>query len=596
MSDQPGPDHPVDTRDEAPLNVVFEADLTGGGLAGVRTWRLPDDATRETKDAAGGGVGDEDDGPRERPDKVHPALRRWTATLPIDERHQLIVMFAEHLDIPRFPEPASREPRTSPRNVEVQARADELVRRIRADRERRYLDLERTLRGLHPGIEIRARYWLTSGVLIEAPLAAVGPIAAADVVVSVEPRYPGEVPPGTIVDGRNAINSDPYFDLGLNDTWIALLDTGVLATHPLLSNLGDRRDCVNGGADCNTGVLHPGDDWNHGTPSAAILAANIAKGNKFRGVTAAQVNSFKIYTPKTIDVDAAKRGFEAAVKLGNKVVVAEIQGFGSDFSGIAADADNAFGTGAVVIAANGNYGVVGTTGTVNCPANAHCAIGVGAYSLPSGVQYSDQSMGPTRDGRVKPDVQGPTDTETASIHVFQGNGGTAAFGATSGATPYVAGAAALLRSWLSGAGLPVDPGIVYALLILFAQNNGQFDNTTGAGRLQLRFDGKLTIGVAKVLPDTTTDIAIAVDGGIQTAAAAIWWPEKPADPEQHNRVTLAIVDPAGNVQADSSHGDSVFQRCSVDGGLAAGSWQVRIRGAAVVAPDQQVYWAVHRQG
>ena len=69
--------------------------------------------------------------------------------------------------------------------------------------------------------------------------------------------------------------SDPYFSLGQTGGWIGLLDTGLRFSHihfNSLSNVDFRRDCINGGADCNTGTtLNPNDDcWNHGTSSAAI--------------------------------------------------------------------------------------------------------------------------------------------------------------------------------------------------------------------------------------------------------------------------------------------------------------------------------------
>jgi hypothetical protein len=230
---------------------------------------------------------------------------------------------------------------------------------------------------------------------------------------------------------------------------------------------------------------------------------------------------------------------------------------------------------------------------VNCPANAHRAIGVGAYSTPSGNQYAGQSRGPARDGRIKPDLQGPTDTVTASTSPLAD---TAPFGGTSGATPYIGGAAALLRSWLKRAGLPEpDPGLVYALLILFAQNNGVLDNTTGAGRLALRIGGGLSWFVLDITPNQQVDVPGVVAGGVQTADTAIWWPEVAGNPDRHNKVTLALVDPAGAVQASSEDDHSVFQRCSLGGGLVAGPWSVRIRGVAVGLPSQRVFCAAYTQ-
>ena len=75
--------------------------------------------------------------------------------------------------------------------------------------------------------------------------------------------------------------------------------THVLFNSP--SHIDFMRDCVNGGADCNTGTaLNPNDDcWNHGTSSAAIIMANSRQGNAFRGVTGITLDSWKVYPSST---------------------------------------------------------------------------------------------------------------------------------------------------------------------------------------------------------------------------------------------------------------------------------------------------------
>jgi serine protease AprX len=135
----------------------------------------------------------------------------------------------------------------------------------------------------------------------------------------------------------------------------------------------------------------------------------------------------------------------------DRVIVAEMQGGGDDLSAISRAADAAFDAGAVVIAANGNNGP--SASTVNTPANAHRVIGVGNFDVQTQNQVTSQSRGPAPDGRFKPDIQAPTNTETAS-NAFD----TAfrSFGGTSGATPYAAGAAALLRNWLRGSSFSID--------------------------------------------------------------------------------------------------------------------------------------------
>ena len=81
-------------------------------------------------------------------------------------------------------------------------------------------------------------------------------------------------------------------------------------------------------------------------------------------MTAITLDSFKVF-PSTfsggtcagaLDRAAAVRGFQAAVTVLDRVIVAEMQGSGSDVSTISVAADNAFDAGAVIIAANGNFG------------------------------------------------------------------------------------------------------------------------------------------------------------------------------------------------------------------------------------------------
>ena len=86
----------------------------------------------------------------------------------------------------------------------------------------------------------------------------------------------GEEPPSNsnpnddVDDGRSRITSEPIDVYGLQGGGIGLLDTGLRFTHTLFnspSHIAFRRDCIKGGADCNTGTgLDPTDDcWNHGT-------------------------------------------------------------------------------------------------------------------------------------------------------------------------------------------------------------------------------------------------------------------------------------------------------------------------------------------
>jgi len=276
------------------------------------------------------------------------------------------------------------------------------------------------------------------------------------------------------------------------------------------------------------------------------------------------------------------------------VIVAEMQGGGDDLSAISAAADAAFDAGAVTIAANGNNGP--NASTVNTPANAHRVIGVGNFDVQTQNQVASQSRGPAPDGRFKPDIQAPTNTETASSAsdtAFQ------SFGGTSGATPYAAGAAALLRNWLRGTAGTIDPGQVYAQLILSGQQPYPFNNTSGAGPLRLPTNGWAWWGKVSVADGQTIDIPLPISGGnANTLDGALWWPEYAfrlpfiGRFEIHNDVDLHLVDPGGVVRASSVSIPSVFERARVGGAVANGTWKLRIRGYRV-SGTQTVYWAAH---
>jgi subtilisin family serine protease len=263
-----------------------------------------------------------------------------------------------------------------------------------------------------------------------------------------------------------------------------------------------------------------------------------------------------------------------------------MQSGGDETSAISTAADNAFDAGAVIIAANGNFGP--NTGTVNSPANAHKAIGVGNFDVQTLNQIESQSRGPTRDNRYKPDIQAPTNTETASsasdtaLQIFTG---------TSGATPYAAGVAALLRNWLRGSNSSIDPGQVYAQLILSGQQPYPFNNTSGAGKLRLPTDGHLWWGKVSVSNGATIDIPIGIGGTApSTFDGALWWPETAS--QSHNDIDLFLVDPNGVERSYSNSGPSVFERARVAASVATGTWKVRIRGYSVTG-SQTVYWAAY---
>ncbi len=520
--------------------------------------------------------------------------------------------------IPRFPEPETQQGRSFDVNRKAAQRSEELVRGVQAQRERYQQEVSPALQDRYKA-RVLERFWLVNAITVEMPLGAVQDLAARSDVLFIEPDDTGTIPPQNananddVQDGRARIVSDPYFNLGQTGGWIGLLDSGVRFTHIHFnspSHIDFRRDCNNGGADCNTGTtLNPNDDcWNHGTSSAAIIVANNRSGDAFRGVTGITLDSFKVF-PTSFDsaglcngnlsVTAAVRGFQTAVAVLDRVIVAEMQASGGgDTSTISTAADAAFDAGAVIIAANGNNGPGAST--VNEPAVAQKVIGVGNFDVQTLAQVASQSRGPAPDNRYKPDIQAPTNTETASNGcAWQQNCTTAgsdtafrSFGGTSGSTPYAAGAAALLRNWLRGTSFSIDPGQVYAQLILSGQQPSPFNNTSGAGPLRLPTDGWAWWGKLTVRNGDTIDIPIGISGGSpNTFDAALWWPETPT--QTHNDVDLSLVDPGGTVRSSSTSAVSVFERARVSGPVTTGAWKVRIRGYSVPTGSQEVYWAAH---
>jgi serine protease AprX len=598
---EPGTKGAEFTRREDPFNLIHRARLKKGRTSNVSheelTWDAFSREPFEKKKAT--------DEERTRSlVKIHPVLEKWIAERAGDTEH-VLVNFRDDLRIPRFPEPTFEQPRSSAVNKKASSLAQRLVGQIQERRASRYKQLTQDLR------EYKARvletFWLVSAALVEMPLSGVRDLAKRDDVLFIEPRYAGEEPPQNtnanddVDDGRARIVSDPYFNLGLRGGFIGLLDTGLRFTHSQFngpSTIAFRRDCVNGGANCTAGTgFNPNDDcWNHGTSSAAIITGNANQGNAFRGVTAITLDSFKVYPAGCGGLDGAAvvRAFQAAVAVLDRVIVAEMQGGGDDLSAISTAADNAFDAGAVIIAANGNNGPNGST--VNTPANAHRVLGVGNFDVQTQAQVASQSRGPAPDGRFKPDIQAPTNTETAS------NASDTAFrvfGGTSGATPYAAGAAALLRNWLRGTSFSIDPGQVYAQMILAGQQPYPFNNTSGAGPLRLPTDGWAWWGKVSVSNGMTIDIPLNISGGSpNTLDGALWWPEWAFEfpligrIEVHNDVDLHLVDPQGVVRAFSISIPSIFERASVNGAVASGTWRLRIRGYNVNG-TQTVYWAAH---
>lgn len=530
----------------------------------------------------------------EDPGKISPTLRDLLERTDPDGTIEVVVTLADdEMRIPLLPEPQQegrrdRDLRTVERIVgDLQARRSssqaEFFRRVEL-----------------PGrVDVLEHFWITNAVAVKVPVAAVERLAAIDEVRYLQPVVSGEDPPqdanpdNDAIVARGHISSDPYHNVGLTSPWLGLLDTGVRRTHAMFND--PRRidwcmDCVNGGVNCNnTGAadFDCTDIWPHGTSSAGVLSGNANRGNRFRGVSAILIDSWRIYTSNGLSTTATIRAIQRAVMVGDRVLVGELQASESESGAIATAADAAYDAGAIFVSANGNFGP--QTATVRSPAIAHKVLGVGGFLTTNQNQYTSQGRGPATDGRWKPDIQAPTFSETA-----HGSSDTAlsVYGGTSGATPYASAAAMLARNWLRQFG-NWDNGQTYAFMILYGQNPWPYDNTVGAGPLRMATNGHAWWGKVAVVDNATINIPIPVASGRKNFDGALWWPETAA--QQHNVIDLHLLDPGGVERAKGYSWVSVFERARVAGALTPGTWTLRIRGYSVKTFAQVVYWAAHVQ-
>ena len=582
-------------------------------------------------------------------DKIHPLLRRWIADSAATTNVQVMVAFRDPFKLPVFPEPRTSEPRTSPFNRAAIARADSIVRSIRAARESLYNAEKHDLDKVYGGRSIRD-YWITQALLVELPLARVRALAQRADVVSISPNHSGEPPPScTLPTGvqrddtprtaRDAMKSDTFGGAAFAHEWFCLLDTGLDSLHIAFKDPG------------NPGMIHPRlslildlvhPDWpgndidpdGHGTSSAAIMVGFAQPNDCERGVSGGLLDSFDVYSTSLCPAgcsgvclvrSAVLEGFQMARGgLLDAVTVAEMQAWGPPDGDISNAADQVFNTGGVVVAAQGNfYGCASCSDVPVCigdcrvksPANAHYVISAGGWDIKTllplfgGIPVPiSMSCGPAADGRVKPDVLAPTGTYVAGAHSptdFH------PFGGTSGATPYAAGAVALIHHFLSASPNLVDhePGMTYAWLIASGRDTWtrqasglaqtSFAPSRGAGPIELPDFNLAWIGRVDLPPGSTQTISIPLSGtSINRLEAALWWPD-PRNPGTalfgHSRIDLELALPGHPAAAASREINGVFQRATAP--IAAAdrvSWNFNVIGTAIPwwLPRQAVYYVV----
>jgi serine protease AprX len=528
---------------------------------------------------------------------VEPALETYLTQHDVSasssERIELAVTFVDTLQHPRFPHFNELEPRNSVGNKRALSDTANLVADIEAARRPEYEARQADYLAKFDA-RMTGTFWLINGATIDVPLRNVRSLAQSVGVQYVEQNRPHTAPPlsHNMWDARFLISSDSYRFLSAG--WIAMLDTGVRSTHALLTDRLDYvRDCVHGTSSwCFTGTgLDPTDQCNavspgHGTAVAGALSGNGSLGDTSRGVTDILIDSFKVYDVCGIVRGAAVRGFEAGFGVGDRVILANIQDVDTDVGMISTAADNAFDHGSVVVAAAGNFGPAASS--ITAPGNAHKALAVGEVEVADSSLIGASGRGPAPDGRVKPDVLGPSDlivpANTSDTSFFQGSG-------TSLSTPVVTGFVSLMRLKLVSNFPSADsPGAVNALTILLGQNFSlpYNDNNKGAGIVRTFDPGGYAVGLVSVCSGTNLDIPMPL-GTMSSVDVAIWWPESPS---LHNDVDLFLKNPSGVQVASSTGSNTIFEKARATTNLAAGTWTIRLTPYSVTG-CQSVWWAIY---
>ena len=320
-------------------------------------------------------------------------------------------------------------------------------------------------------LDVKDRFGLVDAVALTATKAQLEELASLRVVERLEEDLPVRATAGS--SGPSALNDSAQGSFGVlearldaplldgdadgdtstyskDDLVAAVLDTGIDPTHVDLD--GGK---VLGWVDFVNDVSSPYDDEGHGTHVAATIAGSGDGDPVLRGVAPGA----GLVGVKVLDQNA--EGFTSDVVAGIEWVVNNKDLYGIEAINIslgAFDPDEgcrdgsspdslavnaAHGAGLVVSVAAGNYGP--GTCTVASPGDAKDALTVGAMAdlgANGFMQAGFSSRGPTRDGRVKPDVSAPgVDIESALA-----GSGTAytSLSGSSMAAPFVAGVALLM--------------------------------------------------------------------------------------------------------------------------------------------------------
>ena len=519
------------------------------------------------------------------------------------ETMEVLIGIATDTKLPRLPSLEHGQPRSSPQNVAILAAREQDIRQAAATRRGERADFNARLAGLR-GV-IRDEYVVGNVVKVAMPATAIPELANDPDVLSVSlANERGQTQ--FVRWAEEALGTRVHrlfnYDGAMPNLYLGLFDTGVRETHAqFAANTGGGKidyqlDCFYGTSSCvssagSTPFYDPHDPHgNHGTPSANVIMGGTAN-VLLRGISAVTLDSFNIWGHAEafpgVGREALIRAFNRAVDVDDKIVSIPA-GFSGDESSsdICVAAHDAFDSGMLVLAAVGNYEEVITEAPV-APAIARKALAIGAYDA-----YGDDVMYQVNgrvDGRIKPDLQFPTNvysasnaSDTALYPIFDG---------TSCATASSGGGAAIMYEVYNTLALGTEPGKLYAALLASSEGYSASD-VNGAGRVRLQdVCGSWWAGTRTVSGSTNQDITIPVPASREDLHVAIWWPEEIG--QAHKNVNLRIYPPGSGIAADTSlDATSVWEIAGVAGPVTAGNWTVRMDPSGTLPSSQVVHYAV----
>ncbi|MGV9361814.1 S8 family serine peptidase [Amycolatopsis sp. NPDC003731] len=292
-------------------------------------------------------------------------------------------------------------------------------------------------------------------------------------------------------------------------TTVAVLDTGIDATHP------DLADAMAGTRDFTGSPSGSDDRVGHGTHVASIITGSgAASAGRFRGVAP----DTRLLVGKVLDDNGngtestVVAGMEWAAAQGADVVAMSLGGSvapGKDSSvDVLAEAVNRLTaqSGALFVVSAGNKGPRG--GSVGTPGVADAALTVGAVDGDDALAEFSGRGPRAGDGAVKPDITAPG-VGIVAARAKNGHLGTpvddayTAMSGTSMAAPHVAGAAAILagmhpdwdparlKSALMGSAAPRDG------LTVYEQGAGRVDVARAVGQPVSATPASVSLGLAR---------------------------------------------------------------------------------------------------